>query len=355
MNYKICFFITSLIKGGAENQMLKLAIYLNQKGYEILIISIYKENDFEEILKKFGLKHVLINFSYGLGFFKLLNVIKSNKVDIIISFMFASNIISRFLKFLTGKKLITSVRVNKISLIYRLFYKFTYRIDDLTTFNSKISLEKFLDEKLTDKNKSVLIKNAIDVKNFSRIKTSNKIFKIISIAHFRDQKDYPTLFNSIKILKSKGYKISLNVVGHLHGQNWPIKMIKDLNIENEVILHGFVADSRYLLSNSDVLVLSTKWEGTPNVILEAMASKLPVVCSDVPGCRIIMDEAKCGFTFLPGDSIDLAKKLTEIISMKPKRRDNIAESGYKYVLSEHNHDHVFNFWENKINKILCAE
>ena len=76
MNYRICFFITSLIKGGAENQMLKLAIHLNNRGYDVIILSIFKDNDFKNILNKHNIDYRLIPLSYGIGIIKLYKVLK---------------------------------------------------------------------------------------------------------------------------------------------------------------------------------------------------------------------------------------------------------------------------------------
>ena len=147
----------------------------------------------------------------------------------------------------------------------------------------------------------------------------------------------------------------LDVIGHINNLSWPDEMINNLNIQNEVKLHGFISDPSTILKRSDAMVLSTNWEGTPNVILEAMANQIPVICSDVPGCKVIMDEAKCGYTFLKGSCEDLAYKLSILIGISEKERKKLIQFGYEYVLKEHGNENIFNLWEAKINQILCVE
>ena len=98
MNKKITFLSGSLGKGGAENQMIKLAIHLKRKDYDVNVCYFKTGNDFELILKKNKIKSEIIPLKMGLGLIYLINKINKEKTDVLISFMFLSNIFARLVR-----------------------------------------------------------------------------------------------------------------------------------------------------------------------------------------------------------------------------------------------------------------
>lgn len=87
------------------------------------------------------------------------------------------------------------------------------------------------------------------------------------------------------------------------------------------------------MSQSDCLVLPSLSEGTPNVILEAMASALPVIASCLPGIREIVNDRITGYWVNPGDVSDLAQKLLEIARNRDLRR-RMGEEGRQIILEK---------------------
>lgn len=350
MNKRIIFLTIALAKGGAENQLIKLALYLKNKGYNVKVLALMPANDFEEVIENNKLEYELVPFDKGLGVYKLYKVIKENNTDVLVSFMFGANIVARVIKAFLKVKLITSVRVNEISTLYRFLYKLTYRLDNVSTFNSEISLKKFKDEKLTIADRSFLVNNAISIpKKKNKSFFENEVFTFISIAHFRPQKDYKTLFKSIKIIKDLGYEINLFVLGHLGGESWPQEMLIQYNIEDNVSLLGFVNEPEMYIDKADALVLSTFWEGTPNAILEGMANQLPIISSEVPGCKELLEKSGCGYLAKGEDPNDLANKMIELMSLKKEVLLDIGRKGYSYVNNNYKEDKIFRRWEELIN------
>ena len=265
--------------------------------------------------------------------------------------MFGANIVARIIKIFSVVKLVTSVRVNEISILYRLLYKLTYKFDDISTFNSQISLSKFKKEELTVNEKSFLINNAISIpKEGEESYNKNKIFTFVSIAHFRPQKDYKTLFKAIKKIKDLNYDVRLQVLGHIGEITWPQEMLNKYEIGDNVFLLGFIKNPQFYIERSDALVLSTFWEGTPNAILEGMANKLPIISSDVPGCKELVEKAECGYLVKSRDAEDLANKMIELMLLKEKTLLSLGKNGYNYVHNNYNEDKIFSEWEELIVK-----
>lgn len=348
---KICFFTISLAKGGAESQLIKLAIFFKRKGYEVVIIQAIPQNDFVKILTENKISVQLFKYDTLKGIIQLSGFIKRNRQDVIISFMFGANLAARLIKKRFGIPLITSVRTSNISKFYLVLYKFSYKMDNYTVFNSHFALEKFVSNRIATSKKSLFIPNAVSIaeSNFSRPR--NDIFTLLSIAHFRPVKDYKTLFRAIKVLQEKNIQIKLIVIGNTFGLAWPETMIKELGIEQNIRLEGFVQNPQPFLEKADALVLSSLWEGTPNSVLEAMANKLPVIASDIPSCEELINKGQCGWVFRLKDEHDLSSKIESLISLSEKEKEKLGNNGYKYVLENYSEDIVYKEWEALINKI----
>ncbi len=352
INQSIFLFSLSLAKGGAENQLVKLALFLMKNDYDVKIIYGLPKNDFTETLAEAGIKSHFISYRSLAGLFKLLRFVKKENPDLMISFMFGMNLICRMLKFFSDIPLITSVRNNEISKLYFWLYRISYNIDTLSTFNSEYALKKFIAQKLTNPKKSLLQNNAIKIAGSPSKSKKNDVFTIVSVAHFRPQKDYLTLFAAIKILKDKNVPIKLYVLGHTFDQNWPFDELKKMEIEKLVLIVGFVQNTGEYLQAADALVLSSLWEGTPNAILEAMALKLPIISSRIPGCESLVDNSKCGLLFEKQNPSQLAESILEMMKLSEMERQNFGENGYQYVYENYREEVVYQEWLTIINRAL---
>jgi glycosyltransferase involved in cell wall biosynthesis len=354
MSDKVIYLFTiSLIKGGAENQLVKLAIELKKESKELLIIGFFKHNDFVDILKSYNIKYKIFKITRFNGLMSFLFFFRKNKPDLIISFMYGANVLGRLVKFIYGIPLITSVRNNNISKKFYFLYKLSYKIDTISTFNSGFALNKFVDLGITNLQKSFLINNAINIpSNYESVpKKNTNIFTLTSIAHFRPQKDYKTLFHAIKILKDNGLEVRLFCLGHLYELTWPAELIIDLGLEDNIHLVGFVKSPDLYFKKSDAIVLSSLWEGTPNALLEAMAHKLPIISSEIPGCDDLVRKSKSGFLFKKESPKDLASKIKLLINSTPSQITQMSLSGHNYVKEHYAEKKVYESWKSLINKI----
>lgn len=352
MKKNICFLIINLAKGGAESQMIKLAIHLRNKDYKVKIISLGKDNDFESILNENNLNVKCIQLKWGLGLFHLVREVVNFKTEVLISFMFASNIIARFISVFRKLKLITSVRASVISYRYKLLYKISYSRDSYSVFNSQVALDRLKEMKITNSSKSVIINNAISVPNSEGVSNkTDKIFTLVSIAHFREkEKDYKTLFKALQIVKQNGLNFKLYVIGRIFDLTWPIEMIENLGLTENIEFLGFVNNPSAYLKKSDALVLSTFGESSPNAILEGMAHSLPIIATNVSGCARLLIDSKSGFLSKPKDSNNLASILINLINMPQEELDKFGANGFNYVSKNYNENIVFSQWEKIINK-----
>ena len=147
---------------------------------------------------------------------------------------------------------------------------------------------------------------------------------ILSVGRFNEQKDYPNLFKAIKILKDNNLieKVNFYVAGDGALRPYLEKTIEDLGINNNIVLLGNRSDIPELLNQADFFVLSSRHEGLPTVVIEAMACETFVVATDCGGSAEILGET--GILVPIEDSEALAKGLEQAMSLT---EDQIRNNG----------------------------
>lgn len=351
MNHKILFVTPALSKAGAETQLIKLASFLSSEGKDVLVISLLPKVDYNIDIDELGFKVAYLN-SWRTSFFsninQLIKIVRGFKPEIAIAFMFIAIIFARLLKILFGFTLISSIRAAEIPSKWYVPFKLTSGLDDVVVYNSNSSKVEFERQNLV-KRGGVVINNAISIPviNTKRVLVSDKPFVWICVAHFRVEKDYMTLFKALSLLKHKNF--SINIIGHLFNQDWPFKIIKELNIEDKVNLMGYKSNATDYLQSADAFVVSSFTESMPNAILEAMSNQKPVIATAVGGVPDLINSSKCGFCFELGNERDLAKKMEEMMERSVEERDRLAISGRKYIETFFSKRRVMAKWMNIID------
>ncbi|RMG45458.1 MAG: glycosyltransferase, partial [Acidobacteria bacterium] len=106
---------------------------------------------------------------------------------------------------------------------------------------------------------------------------------------------------------------------------------------NVVEFRGTIADTVPLYREVDIFVLTSDWEGTPNVILEAMASGLPVVATRVGGVPEIVQHGETGFLVDPEDEDGMVDAILTLIKNRDLRL-KFGRAGREFVLAQHSLD-----------------
>ena len=158
----------------------------------------------------------------------------------------------------------------------------------------------------------MVIYNGVETEKFiMSIKdiTSSTNFVVTMVSAFRDQKDQDTLVRAIKELP-ENYRLQL--AGD--GVRRPIveALVKTLGITERVDFLGIRTDIPEILKQSDIVVLSSHWEGLSLSSIEGMASGRPFIASDVDGLHEIVKGA--GILFPHGDYKQLAKEIRQLCS-----------------------------------------
>ena len=210
----------------------------------------------------------------------------------------------------------------------------------LHSSNGKIVLTSFFENLLRKKG----VKGDIDIipNGFvpitdSAIRPSNLSINIDDerptltfIGRLSEQKGLDVLLKAWEIssLNSKP-DFDLIIAGKGELKEWLDNRVNDIKFSNQIHVLGVVSEQekQWLFENSTGIVIPSRFEGLPTVLLEAMHNKLPVIMSDVNGLGELVDNAKCGLSFNSGSDIELSKMMNELVLTSKNQLKEWGEAG----------------------------
>tara|TARA_B100000989_G_scaffold210291_1_gene159518 strand:- start:163 stop:1242 length:1080 start_codon:yes stop_codon:yes gene_type:complete len=312
---KIIFYIPSIEGGGVEKNLYLLIKYLPKQIGKIHIITAnQKKNNSRDIKyvcpksnywskKNRTLKNIICIYLLIKTFWSTKSVILSFQSNL------TSIIISKILRFRVLIRLNTSLKKYLNNIFKRISFKFFYSLSDIIIVNSKFFQKELKEIDL----KSHLIYNLnIYEKKIKKLDyfKQYKGLKILNIGRLTDQKDQLTLIKSLEILKKKNINFRCIIIGRGAYKDILINEIKKLNLEKNIKLVGFKSEAEQYISQSDIFVLSSKFEGLPNVLIESQKYNVPIIASNCPtGPSEILMNGKLGELFPVGNYVNLANKL----------------------------------------------
>lgn len=318
---KVIFIVPNLQFGGSETVVLKLVKYLKAKN-DVEIICVNDGDGFFQSKSPVNVNSIysvskIKKISYFKIVYKIAKIVKKyNKTSrvVLLGFGEVPIIACSIIKLLQMKntKVISCVRnvesrhfsQNGLNLKSRIkMYVFSYLIkkSDLITVNADIS-KKDLIENFNIRNKIQVIYNPISGKIQEKtIKNEkSKPIRILNVGRLEKQKGQSDLVSLSALLEKKSIEHVIDIYGSGSLENQLKFQAKGSNAK--VCIHDFTKDISSVYKNSDLFILTSYWEGMPNVLLEAMSYGLPVISYDCPsGPREITLNGKYGTIVQTGD------------------------------------------------------
>ena len=119
----------------------------------------------------------------------------------------------------------------------------------------------------------------------------------------------------------------------------------------KIILTSWIKDIATFNAGMDIICLTSDNEGTPVSLIEAQASNVPIITSDVGGVKDILLEGKTGFVIKKGDLEDYVKKLGNLINNKELRME-LSSNGWNFVKEKFNYTRLTRDMEDLYRKLL---
>jgi glycosyltransferase involved in cell wall biosynthesis len=327
---RIVHIITDLKKGGAENSLYKICQY--DKTNEHTVISIKSLGDYNLLFKKIGINVYNMNIKFY-SFFKfiyLIKLIRLLKPDIVQTWLLHGDLIGGIAAKLAGiNRIVWNIRYSKLErdvvtlrtiILIKFLSKLSFIIPKIIIVVSKSAFKNCKDlGYCVDKLR--LIQNGFDVSIIIPYKKKYKknIPILGSIARFDPTKDHENLLKALSIVKKK----NISFVCHLIGLNIDknnkllVNQIKKLELSSSVKLLGKSNDALKSMRALDIHILSSKTEGFPNVVAEAMILGIPCIVTDVGDSALIV--GKTGWVVQPKNPVKLANAIKKALSAIGKK------------------------------------
>jgi glycosyltransferase involved in cell wall biosynthesis len=324
---RIVHLITTISRGGAENQLLILAREQILLGHSVTVVPLKDPLDLKPDFERYGVSIELFLHNKTLptqAFRALLHNFK--KYDVVHAHLPQAELVAFFIR----SSYIIATRHFGGKFIPRLPRVVSRLISTVTSRRSKAiiaisnSVQNYLNfqHEVQDKNKIKVIQYGFDPKDFSRnIKAgiSKEVnIKVGTLSRLSPEKDLQTMIRGFAKfqLSIKGAKATLEIYG-IGREGAKLRyLIEELNQNENIRLMGKTYDAAKTISSFDVFVLTSKFEGFGMVYLEAMALEKAIVCSKIPTAIEVLGEEGAALYFNIGDVSDLALKLEDVLTGK---------------------------------------
>lgn len=345
---RVVQLIDSLNAGGAERIAVNYANSLVNKSSFSGLITSRKEGDLQSKINS-NVGYLFLDRKKVLdlnAFKKFKNYLKDNKIDIIhahgSSFFIAFLMKFRFPKIKiiyhehNGERLKQNKKKNFLLIICSLFF------ERILTVNPEI--EKWLKQNL-------LCKKVNYIPNFAFLDVEEKKMtflekgtskKIVCLANLRYPKNHLTLLKVFSEIRNKDW--TLHLIGSDYHDTYSEKLKEFIvlnDLQEDVFIYGGRLDIYNILSQADIGVLCSTYEGFPVSILEYGLCNLAVVSTDVGFCKEIITDNKTGLLFSPNDENLFKLKMKEMMDSELSRKQ-FAKNLNELVIQNYSEDSVVN-------------
>jgi len=320
---RIAYIIGQLSHGGSERQLFELVVRLNKKKFEPVVICLSQsKKPYGFLLQKAGVEIYYLNRVSNFDIRRVFSIVKillSERIDIVHSYLHIGNGYGVIASILAGKRdFIPSIRSeeDKRSFLIRITDWLSMKYAKKIIANSYRGRELIMDRWCVPADRVITIHNGVDfIRYFSNRNVCGKKeagFKIVITMIGK-----PTYVKNIEMfltVAEKVHSIKPDTCFRLVGPGLDDKFLESKSITSVFIEPlGSQLDIFSILRHTDIFILTSRSEGLPNVVLEALSMEIPVVATDVGGLREIINEGETGFLVPSGDGDRMVEKIISLI------------------------------------------
>jgi len=322
---KVLYVITSTGYGGAERLLLSHLKLLDQDKYCFYVCSLLeKPDDLQNEISNYAeIINLELKNKFNLTVIpKLIKLINRIKPDIIHTHLFQARFYTAIASIFSKSTILITHKHNNVNLRKHNVFVVLERLG--ITFYDKIiaishavakSLKSY---ELVPSKKIFVLHNGIDIAKFNVIKSSHRNSKknqvvIGIVCRLEPQKGIIYLLLAMRIILAKFPNAKLEIVGDGSLFRELVEYSKNLGISNSVKFFGKFADVIPFYKRMDVFVLPSLYEGFGIVLLEAMASGLPIVATNVDGINEVVVDGESGILIPPKNPEAIADAVLKII------------------------------------------
>jgi len=365
---RLALVISSLSAGGAEKVLSTMANVWNQEGHEINLVTLDDSEPFCHL--DAGIQRwPLGSFSNSRSIFegalrslqriwKLRKTISRLSPDLVLSFIDKTNILTLFATISLGIPVIVSERTDPrhhdIGLIWKSLHRLTYQWADAIVANNRevadwlshwakgVHVEAIPNPIITPQARGDQTRLEFDLPPRPRM---------VAMGRLSTEKGFDLLLSAFSQTADRQQHWSLLILGDGPEQGNLLDQAVRLGIRDRVYLPGLVSDPIFVLRQCDLFILSSRFEGFPNALLEAMGSGLPVVSFDCPsGPREIIRHGVDG-VLVPREDVDTMAEAMDRLMSNAAERERLSKRAVE-VTKRFSVQKVIGMWNTLFGQIV---
>lgn len=332
---------------------------IKNRGHEVIFCAAH--DDYTTRLEKMSFRYIPVVLERkGKNIFKeisllfsLIMIYRSEKPDWIFHNSVKPNIYGAIAAHFTGRRCVNTVsglgylfiRKSLLTDISTVFYRLAGIYAEKTFFQNKDDLRFFLDHRLINAGKYALVAGSGINTDFFKPAVNRRTFSpkddfiFLYLGRLLWDKGVEEIIESVRILKKHYPLLRVNFLGMIDEGNpsgIDAPQIKKWEQEGIIRYLGEVADVRPYLEGCGCVILPSFYrEGVPKALLEAAAMELPVITTNVPGCRDAVEHGITGLLVEARDTHALVEAMDSIIKMKEDQRREMGRRGREKVIREY--------------------
>ncbi len=364
---RIMLVTTSLEMGGAEAQVLLLAAGFRRAGHEVAVVSMCDPEpghpDADTVLG--------LGMPQGVpdprGALRLARLVRRWRPDVVHSHMVHANLLARITRLLAPMPVLISTAhsLNEGARWREVAYRLTDRLASLTTNVAQVAVDRYVQVGAVPRARVRAVPNGLDLTPFDaspaeRAAARDRLgvdgrFQWLAVGRLVPEKDYATLLAAVAALREDDLRtFQVAIIGD-GPERAALDRTRDaLGVADRVRFLGARHDVAAWMAASDAFLLSSVMEGLPMVLLEAAASRLPTVTTDVGGASEIVLHERTGLLVPPATPDRLADAMRTVMRLPDADRLAWGDAARDHVAGAFDLPVIIDRWLGTYRELLAG-
>jgi glycosyltransferase involved in cell wall biosynthesis len=354
--------ITSTAVGGAERQVYELASSFRSRGWGVGVVSMLSLHPQFLPLADAGVRLASLEMQRGVpdprALARLARILRAWRPDVVHGHMVHANLMSRLVRPLVpGPRLISTMHSQDEGRQWRYYaYRLTDPLTDVTTTVSQLAIDEAIRRHAVPRDRILLVPNGIRTQRYrpdpivrQALRAELSLeggFTWLAVGSLSEAKRHTDLITAMRQVVAAEPRARLLVAGDGPLRSDLERQVKHSGLGAAVSFLGVRDDVPALMQAADAFVMSSAWEGLPMVLLEASASALPIVATDVGGSRDVVADGRTGYLTAAGRPSGLARTMLRLMRVGVDARQAMGDSSRDLVTQRFALDRIADAWES---------
>ena len=356
---RLLYVVGNFVTGGAERHLLEMWRRINRERFDVHIACLKREGAFTPLVEALGLPMTDLRVGAKLyvpsgmaGLLRLISLVREFRPDVIHGYLFGPNLFAALAGRLCGVRVVAVAKRNVDAFETPRQIAVQRRAHAMATHVTAVSEEVAQSSVAlgVPRGRITVIANGVDVSRFSGEDATAAAAAglglppgagdspfIGSVGCLAARKDFGTLLGALAILAREGRAFRCAIAGDGPDRGALTATAHELGVADRVTFLGECGNVDALLPAFDIFTLSSREEGIPNALLEAMAAARPCVVTRVGGNAEVLEDGRTGWLVPAQDPAALAAALEEVLT-HPEEAARRAQAARAAMISDRSID-----------------